>query len=377
MTRPRSKTAPNRIPVRHTVFCNQTKVLTIDDINSILFSHNNTSIITMRRRRSRRTGRQRNAGSESDDDVVDEPMNSEGGENNNRDGTPSSAPSISTDVVTPSSVAASTARREKRRLLRTRRTDSSPNRANRNTTEAAGATPQHGDSTVEGYSSEDTLDTQDTCGSLPGQPLQGLNINEAQQQPASSSGPAVVAPDCIAPTIAPGAVHARGRAFGEIPVWIRRQYRQQPNNPNPGSPSSSSGLVQRRGGGVSSGNNRGGPDSSVGRSTRQLGSASSRGSTMLGSSSSHHHRQVRLRARRTSARLSTTILGGSVRNLFASFRSSASGLPQAEPLDAEMVVYAQVLDDDEEEIVPVYSPELVVYSFFLITLGIMIGRMTS
>jgi hypothetical protein len=328
----------------------------------------------MQRRRSRRREQQRTADSASDDSdsIYFEPLNSEQGDTENHD-TPSPANSS-----TPSNNnVASIARLAKRRLFRSQRNE--PRRAGaalRSSLDggAARSSPRESGGSFE---STDEYMSDDTIGSLPNEPITWRMSNDETQQSASHPppAPATSAHDYIPPPSVPGAVHARGRAFGEIPQWIRRQYNTIQHHGNNAQPAV--GLMRRRGRGGSERSfvmdSPGGRTTSSASNTRsQLVPVSS--SSSLGGSS---HQLRRFRPLRPARQLSSNTLTGSVRNLFSSLLSGSS-LPEAEPLDSETVVYAEVIDDyDDEETAPVCSPEIVLYSIFLISVGILIGRITS
>ena len=273
-----------------------------------------------------------------------------------------------------SAVLAAAGRREKRRLFRAVR-------AAAHTRNAANASPippmRHPLSATE---SEDDGRSEDTFASQPNdtstlRPLSSMGeTSEFQRTPSRHPR----SQDYIPPNIVPGAVSTRSRPIGDVPEWVSRVERMPPNP----------GPVQRHSRAPSEASSSNGsgyfvPQSPGGSTRLSTTDRSFRGGSSLLDRSSHHnpldssshHRRGRPGTLRRLSRQSTNFIRGSVRNLFISLRRS-SNLPEAEALDTEKVVYAEVIEDGEH-IAQACSLELLLYSIFLLLIGIYVGRITA
>ena len=275
----------------------------------------------------------------------------------------SSTCTTATSTSSDNPEARATGRREKRRQMRSTRVRANGRRG------------------VSSSSSDESCSESesDTLGTLP--PSSTFNnrlslVSEEHNRQARSNA----APDYIPPESTPGAAYLPQRAFGEVPEWARNNINSRNNR----------GSGQRRGS-----NSRRSVNASPGQQRNSVGSnpglrgnvLAARASLILNapfleqrdsvssvlSSGSHHSRSTssgRSRGRR-STRIRNSIRG-SILSLFR--RTSSGSLPQAEPLNAEKVVYAVVQDEEEP---PFFTWELAIYSLIILFAGILIGRYTA
>lgn len=293
-------------------------------------------------------------------------------------------------TYTRSNTSESNGRREKRRFFRRNRGDE----GRRGSHDSCMAGSSGGGSAFQLSESDD--DSGDTVHSLPDEPPHMISSDMISSPPptaaatsSSSRTPHSHSPPrrrLPSPSL-PGAVAARGRAFGELPQWARivRPSRPAPSasrgdsaTPTASTPTSTDATT------TDNNNNNSTPTASVHvRVPRRSISETSRGafaslyqrpSSRISRSTSHGTTNSHAMLNRSAG----SSFFGNVGNLFSSFRLSGQTLPEAEILDSEKVVYAEVIEPQDHLYYGwmVCSPTLMLYSIFLLLVGILIGRWT-